>query len=54
MQFLEVILIEIIEEPTRADGMTGDFEVVNVPVPVLPDFVYGRHADNNIAGFVSP
>ncbi len=45
MQLLEVILIEIVEEPARADRMPGDLEIVDVPFPVGADFVDGRHAD---------
>ncbi len=35
MQLLEVVLIEVGEEPRRSDGMRRDLEIVNVPVPVL-------------------
>ena len=35
MEFLEVILIEVCEESRRVDRMSGDFEIVNVTVPVL-------------------
>jgi hypothetical protein len=35
MQLLEVILVEIREEPRRPYRMPSDFEIVNVPVPVV-------------------
>ena len=35
VQLLEVILIEVVEEPARADRMRRDLEIVNVAVPVL-------------------
>ena len=54
MQFFEVILIKIVEEPTRANRMPRDLEIVNVPLPVGAHFVDGRHADNNIAGLRAP
>ena len=34
MQLLEMVLIEIVEEPARADRMPRDLEIVNVLVPV--------------------
>ena len=33
MELFEVILIEIVEEPARADRMPRDLEIVDVPVP---------------------
>jgi len=34
MQLFEMVLIEIVEESARADGMPRDLEVVNVMIPV--------------------
>ena len=34
VELLEMILIEVVEKAARADGMSRDFEVVDVPVPV--------------------
>src|SRR5262245_48295524 len=53
MQFFEMILVEIVKESTRANGMLGDFQVMDVPLPIGAHFVDGRHADNNIAGAAS-
>ena len=53
MQFLEMILIEILKEAARTHRMPGDLEIVDVPFPVSAHFVDGRHADNNIAGAAS-
>jgi len=39
MELLEVILIEVFEETARSDRMPRDFEIVNVPVPVISDLV---------------
>ena len=44
MQLLEVILIEIVEEPARSDRMLRDLEIVDVPFPVRANFVDRRHA----------
>jgi hypothetical protein len=38
-----MILVEIVEESAGTDRMPGDFEVVNVLVPVVPNVVYRRH-----------
>jgi hypothetical protein len=35
VQLFEMVLIEVGEEARRADRMGRDFEIVNVPVPVL-------------------
>ena len=43
MELLEMILIEIVEEPARADRMPGDFEIVDVPFPVVANLVDCRH-----------
>ena len=43
VELLEMILIEIVEEPARADRMAGDLEIVNMPLPVVADLVRGRH-----------
>ena len=40
-----MILIEIVEEAARSDRMPGDFEIVNVAVPVVANRVDGRHAE---------
>ena len=37
MELVEVVLVEILEEPGRADRMRGDRQVVDVVVPVGPD-----------------
>ena len=52
MELFEMILIEIVEESSRADGMPGDFEIVDVPVPVLADLVDRRHARHYTIGAV--
>jgi hypothetical protein len=44
VQLLEVVLIEVVEETTRADRVARDFEVVNVLFPVTPDLTGSRHA----------
>ena len=41
MELFEMILIEVVEKPTGADGMVRDLQIVNVPVPVLAH-VFGR------------
>ena len=38
-----MVLVEIVEESAGTDRMPGDFEVVNVLVPVLPNVVNRRH-----------
>ena len=43
VELLEVILVEVVEEPAGADRMPGDFEVVNVAVPVRADLVDALH-----------
>ena len=45
MQFLEVVLIEILEESARPDGVRGDLEIVDVSFPVRPDVVDGGHGE---------
>jgi hypothetical protein len=45
MELLEMVLIEVVEETAGADRMPGDFEIVNVPVPVLANLVGGRPPD---------
>ena len=44
MELLEVILIEIVEEPARPDRMLRDLEIVDVPLPVRANVVDRRHA----------
>ncbi len=34
VQFFEVVLVEVVEKPARADGVRRDLEIVNVTVPV--------------------
>jgi hypothetical protein len=46
VKLFEVILIEIVEEAARSDRMARDFEIVNVPVPVVANRVDGRHASH--------
>ena len=41
MELLEMVLVEIVEEPARSDGMPSDLEVVDVLFPV-PAHVIGR------------
>ena len=53
MQFLEMILIEVLKEAARTHRMPGDLEIVDVPFPISAHFVDGCHADNNIAGAAS-
>src|SRR5262249_31573583 len=53
MQLFKVILIEVLEESARPNGMLRDLEIVDVPLPVGAHFVDGCHADNNIAGAAS-
>jgi hypothetical protein len=38
-----MILIEVVEEPPRSHWMPGDFEVVNVAVPVVANRIGGGH-----------
>jgi glycerol-3-phosphate dehydrogenase len=45
MQFLEVILIQVVEESARPDRMTSDVEIVNVSLPVLANLIGRRHGD---------
>src|ERR1700704_4174964 len=35
VELFEMVLIEIVEEPARADGLLRDLQVVDVPVPVF-------------------
>jgi hypothetical protein len=37
VQCFEAVLLEIGEEPRRRHRVTGDLEIVNVDVPVLPN-----------------
>ena len=46
MKLLEVILIEVVEESARPDGMTRDLEIVDVLIPVRPNVVYRRHGQH--------
>jgi hypothetical protein len=41
MELVEMVLIEIGEEPRRPDGMRRDVEVVDVLIPVAPDIGNG-------------
>jgi hypothetical protein len=43
MQFIEVILVEVVKKPARADRVLRDLQVVNVVIPVLADFRRRRH-----------
>src|SRR5206468_12385921 len=49
VELFEMVLIEIVEEPARADGLLGDLQVVDVPVPVFAHGVDGRH-EQTISG----
>ena len=42
MQLLEMVLIQIAEEPRRPDGMRGDLEIVNMVIPVRTNVGCGR------------
>ena len=44
VELFEVVLVEIVEESTRADRMTRDLEVVDVPFPVVAHLGERRHA----------
>ena len=44
VQFLEVVLIEVVEKPARADGVPRDLEIVDVLLPVFAHLIDGRHA----------
>ena len=46
VQLFEVILVEIVEEAARANGMLRDLEIVDVLFPVVAHFVHGRHGRN--------
>ena len=54
MELLEVILIEIVEEPARPHRMAGDFEIVDMLFPVPANFVDGRHAGYYIVSSRGP
>ena len=43
MEFLEMVLVEILEEPRRSDRMLRDLQIVNMPFPVPADVVDRRH-----------
>jgi len=53
MQLFEMILVEIVEEAARADGMPRNLQVVNVPVPVLSDLRRRRHVSHYTATALS-
>src|SRR5262249_645352 len=44
MQFLEMVLVEIVEKTARPDGVLCDFQIVDVMLPIASHFVDGRHA----------
>jgi len=46
MEFLEVVLVEVVEESPGADGMLRDLEIVDARLPVVAHFLNGRHADH--------
>jgi hypothetical protein len=41
-----MVLLEVIEETAGADRVPGNFEIVNVPGPVLANLVDRRHAEH--------
>ncbi|HMB81778.1 MAG TPA: hypothetical protein VKI43_17000, partial [Vicinamibacterales bacterium] len=43
MEFLEMVLIEIVEKPAGPDRMRRDLEIVNMPVPVRANLVCRSH-----------
>ena len=46
MEFLEMILVEVIEEAARSHRMPRDVQIVNVPVPVRAHVIDGGHGRN--------
>ena len=46
VQLLEVVLVEVGEEPRRPDRVSRDLEIVDVPVPVVADV--GSCGDPNV------
>ena len=44
MELFEMILVEIVEEPTRSHRVPGDLEIVDVSFPVRANIVSRRHA----------
>src|SRR5438552_13156163 len=51
MQLLEVVLIEVVEKPAGANRMPGDFEIVNVAVPVVANRCRVCHARDYNSSF---
>jgi hypothetical protein len=43
MKLLEMVVIEIVKESARSDGMPCDLEIVNVLFPIGPNFVGRGH-----------
>ena len=43
MEFLEMVLVEIVEKAAGADRMTGDLEIVDMPVPVRANVLCRSH-----------
>ena len=43
MELLEMVLVEIVEKAAGTDRMTGDLEIVNMPVPVRAHVVCRSH-----------
>ena len=53
VELLEMILIEIVEKPARADRMPRDLEIVNVLIPVRADVVGRCHGQTISHGFAT-
>src|SRR3989442_1130879 len=48
MQLLEVVPVEVVEEPTRSRRFVRHLEIVDMGVPVRANLVNRRHAENYI------
>ena len=43
VELFEMILVEIVEEPSRADRVSGNFKIVDVGIPVFAHLRRRRH-----------
>ena len=43
VELFEVVLIEVVKEAARSNWMVGDFEVVNVSIPIVANLRDGAH-----------
>ena len=48
VQFLEMIGVEVVEEPLGAGRMPGDVQIMNMRVPILADILDTRHITHYI------